>query len=140
VDLGIEFWVSAARALLLVAAFTGFAWALLRTRRESAEQLDRVHAAQRELAMHSRVLADRMTALATLVAALPQRSEQPAVEAPRPAPRREPSQTRSYETAKRLARSGATIDEIVATCGVAGTEARLLLRLHGASAPRGNAA
>jgi hypothetical protein len=141
VDLGIEFWVSAARAFLLVAAFTGFSWALLRMRCESAEQLDRVHAAQRELAMHSRVLADRMTALATLVAALPQRSEQRLVEeAPRPAPRREPSPHRSYETAKRLARSGATIDEIVATCGVAGTEARLLLRLHGVEAQRGNAA
>jgi len=138
--LDLEFWVAGTRVFLLVAAFTGFAWALLRMRREAAEQLDRVHAAQRELAMHSRVLADRMTALATLVAALPQRSEQRTVEAPRPAPRREPSALRSYETAKRLARSGATVDEIVATCGVAGTEARLLLRLHGAEAQRGNAA
>jgi hypothetical protein len=139
VDFGIEFWVSGARVFLLVAAFTGFAWALLRMRREAAEQLERVHAAQLELTLHSRVLADRMTALATLVAALPQRSEQPPVEAPRPAPRREPP-TRSYETAKRLARSGATIEEIVATCGVAGTEARLLLRLHSGEVQRGNAA
>ena len=91
--------------------------------------------------MHSRVRADRMTALATLVAALPQRSEQRTVEAPPPpALRREPSPLRSYETAKRLARSGATVDEIVATCGIAGTEARLLLRLHGVEARRGNAA
>ena len=138
--LDLDFWVSGTRVFLLVAAFTGFAWGLLRMRREATEQLDRVHAAQRELAMHSRVLADRMTALATLVAALPQRSEQRPVEAPPPALRREPSPLRSYETAKRLARSGATVEEIVATCGVAGTEARLLLRLHGAEAMRGNAA
>ena len=77
-----------------------------------------------------------MTALATLVAALPLRTE-PKVEAePRPAPRRDPSGGRSYETAKRLARSGATVEEIVATCGVAGTEARLLRRLHGVDRER----
>jgi hypothetical protein len=37
----------------------------------------------------------------------------------------------SYETAKRLARNGASVEEIVASSGVAGTEARLLHRLHG---------
>jgi hypothetical protein len=47
---------------------------------------------------------------------------------------------RSYETAKRLARSGATVEEIVATCGVADTEARLLRRLHGAESQRDYAA
>ena len=51
---------------------------------------------------------------------------------------------RSYETAKRLARSGASVDEIVASSGVAGTEAHLLRRLHGArlldDEPRNNAA
>jgi hypothetical protein len=47
---------------------------------------------------------------------------------------------RSYETAKRLARNGATVEEIVASSGVAGTEARLLRRLHGAATLRDNAA
>ena len=139
-DQGFEFWVSGARAFLLVVTFTGFAWALRRLRRELAKQLERIHVAQCELAAQSRLLAERMTAIATLVATLPQqRAEQP-VEAPRPAPRREPVALRSYETAKRLARSGATVEEIVATCGIAGTEARLLLRLHGSEAQRGNAA
>ena len=77
-------------------------------------------------------LSDKVSALATLVAAIPARVERP-VETPRPAPRREPSPVRSYETARRLARSGATVEEIVATCGLAGSEARLLQRLHGAA-------
>jgi hypothetical protein len=38
---------------------------------------------------------------------------------------------RSYETARGLARSGATVEEIVATAGIAASEARLLQRLHG---------
>lgn len=128
-----EFSFAGLRAGLLIAAFLGFAWALLRMRRESAEQLERLHIAQQQARAETQALAEKMTALATLIAALPQRVE-PRVEAepPRPVPRRDPSGGRSYETAKRLARSGATVEEIVATCGVAGTEARLLRRLHGA--------
>ena len=139
-QLDFAFWVDAARVTLLVAAFTGFAWALLRMRRESAAQAERFEAAQRQLSAEHQVLADKLTALATLVAALPVRGEQaPAgIPAPRQAPRRDG--VRSYETAKRLARSGASVEEIVATCGVAGTEARLLLRLHGADAHQDSAA
>jgi hypothetical protein len=39
-----------------------------------------------------------------------------------------------------MARSGASEEEIVATCGMAGTEARLLRRLHGADSQRHHAA
>lgn len=133
------FWVDAARVTLLVLAFVSFAWALTRMRRESAQQIERIETAQRELSAQNQVLADKLTALATLVASLPVRGEQAApAPAPRQAPRRDG--VRSYETAKRLARSGASVEEIVATCGVAGTEARLLLRLHGAEAERQDSA
>jgi len=47
---------------------------------------------------------------------------------------------RSYETARRLARAGASIDEIVASSGLASSEARLLRRLHGSDPEHGNAA
>lgn len=135
------FWVDAARVTLLVAAFAAFAWALLRMRRESADQAQRLEASWRQLSAEHQVLADKLTALATLVAALPVRGER-AAEAPPPPPRQAPRRdgVRSYETAKRLARSGASVEEIVATCGVAGTEARLLLRLHGADAHHDSAA
>ena len=62
-------------------------------------------------------------------------------EAPQPVrARREPSPVRSYETARRLARAGASIDEIVASSGLASSEARLLRRLHGSDPEHGNVA
>jgi hypothetical protein len=138
----LEILLLGARAFGLFAAFAAFAWALLRMRRESAEQLERVQAGQRELIAQTQALSERVAALATIVASQPRRAE-PLVETPPPprvsAPRRD-SGVRSYETAKRLARNGATVEEIVASSGVAGTEARLLRRLHGAATLRDNAA
>jgi hypothetical protein len=122
------------RAFGLFAAFAAFAWALLRMRREHAEQIGKLLESQRELTVQNTLLGERVAALSTLVASLPRRSE-PVSEAPPPprlgTPRRE-SGVRSYETAKRLARSGASVEEIIASSGVAGSEARLLRRLHAA--------
>ena len=131
---------AALKAAVLLAAFTGFSWALLRMRREHADQLDRVYALQRELVTQVHTLSERTSALATLVATLP-KQVQPVPEAPQPLrSRREASPVRSYETARRLARAGASIDEIVASSGLASSEARLLRRLHGSDPERGNAA
>lgn len=120
------------RAFGLFAAFAAFAWALMRMRREHAEQMEKVVESQRALATQNEALSERVAALATLVASLPRRAE-PLSEIPPPprmsAPRRD-SGVRSYETAKRLARSGASVEEIIASSGVAGSEARLLRRLH----------
>jgi hypothetical protein len=139
----LEVLLLAARAFGLFAAFAAFAWALMRMRREHAEQIELVLASQRELATQAQSLSERVAALSTLVATAPRRAE-PVVEAPPPPPRmhapRRHTGAPSYDTAKRLARSGASVEEIVATCGVAGTEARLLRRLHGADARRDNAA
>jgi hypothetical protein len=132
-------WMSLGRVAVIVAAFLAFAWALRRMRQESAEKLEALLAAQQLARAETAALAEKIAALSTLVAGIPARVERP-VESPRPAPRREASPVRSYETARRLARSGATVEEIVATCGVAGTEARLLRRLHGADLERDSAA
>ena len=132
-------WLSAARALAIFAAFVVFAWALRRQRQEFAEQLERILAAKQQARAETQALTEKVSALATLVAAIPARTER-VVEAPPPPPsrpRREASQMRSYETARRLARSGATVEEIVATAGLAASEARLLQRLH-AGIPRGD--
>lgn len=129
---GWEAWLPAARACALLVAFGAFGWALLRMRREAAEQTERLEAANRDLTTQTQVLAERVAALATLVASLP-RSAPPTNEAPPRASARRDSGVPSYETAKRLARSGASVEEIVATCGVQSTEARLLRRLHGAA-------
>ena len=134
-------WVMAFRTMAIVGALAALGWALHRMRRESAEELERLAAALQQSRNDTHALAERMSALITMVAAMPARVEKP-IEAPPPPskPRRESSPVRSYETAKRLARSGATVEEIVATCGVADTEARLLRRLHGAESQRDNAA
>ena len=134
-------WLTAARGLAIVAAFIAFVWALRRMRQESAGQFERLHIAQQQARAEMQALGERLTALATLVAAIPTRVVERPVETPAPPKaRREASPVRSYETARRLARSGATVEEIMATCGVAGTEARLIRRLHGVAAGRENAA
>jgi uncharacterized protein DUF2802 len=130
-------WLEDARPYVIFAAFIVFAWALQRQRRMFAEQLDRVLAAQQQAQQQAhadtQALAEKVSALVTLVATIPARVERP-VEAPPPPTsraRREASPMRSYESARRLARSGATVEEIVATAGLAASEARLLQRLHG---------
>jgi len=140
VEFDLATWLTATRAIVIFAAFLVFAWALRRQRREFAGQLDRILAAQQQARAETHALAEKVSALATLVAAIPARTER-VVEAPPPPmparPRREASQMRSYETARRLARSGATVEEIVATAGLAASEARLLQRLH-SGIPRGD--
>ena len=135
----VEFWITTGRVLAIVIALGTFAWSLRRMRKESAAQIELLIAAQQQARAETQALAEKVSALATLVAGIPARVERP-VEAPRAAPRREPSPVRSYESARRLARSGATVEEIVATCGLAGSEARLLQRLHRGAAERESAA
>lgn len=134
-EFDLTYLAGAGRTFAVVIALFAFAWALRRMRRESAGQAElmaQVLAAQQKSRAEMQALAEKVGALATLVAAIPARVERP-VEVPRSVPRRELSPVRSYETARRLARSGATVEEIMATCGVAGSEARLLQRLHGAA-------
>jgi len=131
-----DYLVGTFRVLAISGALLALAWALRNMRRESAAQLEllgQLQAAQQAARGEIRALTDKVGVLATLVATLSTRVEQPAA-APAAAPRREPSAARSYETARRLARSGATLEEIVATSGVASSEARLLQRLHGGGA------
>ena len=133
--------LTAAGGLAILIAFISFAGALRRMRQESAAQFERLHVAQQQARAEMQALGERMTALATLVAAMPARVvERPAETPAPPKVRREASPVRSYETARRLARSGASVEEIMATCGVAGTEARLIRRLNGGAAGRENAA
>ena len=59
----LEILLLGARAFGLFAAFAAFAWALLRMRREHAEQLDRIIASQNELVSQNQVLTERVAAL-----------------------------------------------------------------------------
>jgi Protein of unknown function (DUF2802) len=135
----IELVWQGARAISLVAAFCGFAWALIRMRREHAEQSDRVQDSQRVLLAQLHTLSERTSALATLMASMPRPAVPEAPAATQRRPRHEISPVRSYDTARRLARSGASVEEIVAASGLATSEAHLLRRLQGAATGGGGA-
>lgn len=122
------------RAGLLLAAFSGFAWALLASRRDSARNFAHL-SAQHEKALHEiQQLSGKLTELAgqvhelSLPSPMVSRPVAPAPAAPQPSIT--PSGARGYEMAIRMARGGASIDEIVASCGTTRAEARLLRRLH----------
>jgi hypothetical protein len=132
-------WIHGLRALLLLAAFVGFAWALVSTRRQAEEAharlADRVETALGEI----RKLSGQLIALGASVDSLGSRVLQTQAQAERatPAPAQvTASNTRGYETAIRMARSGASVEEIVAACGTTRAEAKLLRRLHECGDPR----
>jgi hypothetical protein len=127
------------RAALLLTAFAGFAWALLASRRDSARNFARLSAQHDQALTEIQRLAEKLNELAGVVhdlslpspmvarpAAAPAASPMPPVQQANITP----SGARGYEMAIRMARGGASIDEIVASCGTTRAEARLLRRLH----------
>jgi len=132
-------WLSALRIALLIAAFAGFAWALLASKRDIAMNFMNLSAQHAHALNEIQVLAGELRELSAQVRELslpsPMVTPRPAP-APPPAPvvtSITPSGARGYEMAIRMARAGATIEEIVASCGTTRSEARLLRRLHCAS-------
>lgn len=131
-----DWLLNALRASLLIAAFLGFAWALVSSRRQ-AEQSGAQMAARLETALGEiRRLSGQVIALGGAVEVIGTQltQAQAQAQASAPAPRTAPSQTsgntRGYETAIRMARSGASVEEIVSSCGTTRAEAKLLRRLH----------
>jgi len=134
-------WIYGLRALLLVTAFAGFAWALLSARRQSHQANTQVSARLETALGEIRRLSGQVIALGVAVESLGTKISLACVQpaAPAPAPRAAPSagaNTRGYETAIRMARSGASVEEIVASCGTTRAEAKLLRRLHECGEPR----
>jgi hypothetical protein len=132
-------WWMLFRSAILFVAFLAFAWALLASRRDVSllfvrlasqhdlaiteiqrlsQKLSELNAQVHELSLPSPIASHR------LVAAAP----------PPPPPAPLPSQSshggRGYEMAIRMARGGASIEDIVTSCGTTRSEARLLRRLH----------
>jgi len=135
------------RTLLLLGAFAGFAWALVSARRQAAQAHAQI-AARLETALGEiRRLSGQVIALGGSIEALGTRLTEAQAHAearakaqvPPPAARPAPSagaNTRGYETAIRMARSGSSVEEIVASCGTTRAEAKLLRRLHECGEPR----
>lgn len=130
-----ETWLLVLRTTLLLAAFAGFAWALIAARRDSAMNFLRLSSQHAVALAEIQQLSADLKELAGAVheLSLPSPMVTPRPEpAPMPAavPNITPSGARGYEMAIRMARGGASIEEIVASCGTTRSEARLLRRLH----------
>jgi len=129
-----ETWLLGLRAALLLAAFGAFAWALLAARRDAARNFARLSAQHDQALVEIQRLAEKLTSLGAQVHELslpsPMVSRPAPPAAPPPPQSVAPSGARGYEMAIRMARGGASIDEIVSSCGTTRAEARLLRRLH----------
>jgi alkylation response protein AidB-like acyl-CoA dehydrogenase len=125
-----EFLLIAGRAVFLVfsflvAAISFTAWRRA-TRRQTAEVLSQTQLVLQRLAE----LEARVDAAKSAVVQLGERLDRPAAAAiPSPAP------SPGYQIAIRLARGGASREELMSGCGLTLAEAELVRRLHGPHAP-----
>jgi alkylation response protein AidB-like acyl-CoA dehydrogenase len=124
-----DFLLIAGRAVFLVfsfvvAAISFTAWRRA-TRRQTAEVLAQTQLVLQRLAE----LEARVDAVRATVAGLGERLERPAAAAPSPSP------SPGYQIAIRLARGGASREELMSGCGLTLAEAELVRRLHGPHAP-----
>jgi len=118
----LEVMLIVGRALALILGFLVLAWALSQWRRNAQrdtqrvfEQLDLVRS---ELLIMKEVMHDAT-----------HRTERPTTEVRLPqAPAM--TATRGYEIAARMARNGASKDELIRSCGITTHEAELLIKLH----------
>jgi hypothetical protein len=135
----LDTWWLIVRSATLVAAFLAFAWALLVSRRDASSSFARLAAQHEQAFAEIQRLSEKVSELALQVHELslpsPMTSQRLAAAAPPPPPPPAPvpgvsSHGRGYEMAIRMARAGATIEDIVTSCGTTRSEARLLRRLH----------
>jgi Protein of unknown function (DUF2802) len=124
----------AARATLLAGTLLLFSWALLVQRRDFALALAAQTTATLQAQAQLADLTERVAALGTALATMAQQAES---ERSLPAaPVRVTPAKGGYEMAIRLARSGATVEELMASSGATRSEAELLRRLHGGEQAR----
>jgi alkylation response protein AidB-like acyl-CoA dehydrogenase len=125
----IDFLLIAGRALFLVFSFTiaaiSFTAWRRATRRQTAEVLSQTQLVLQRLAE----LEARVDATKSSVARLAERLERPVAAAPARAPA-----SPGYQIAIRLARGGASREDLMSGCGLTLAEAELVRRLHGPQA------
>jgi hypothetical protein len=124
------------RGALLVGAFWVFALAFIRWRRADEQDAQRLHAQLDRAFAELRSLHETVSVMSARVESLSERTESES----RLAPVGVASAQRGYDLATRLAKNGAAVEELVASCGVTRHEAELLARLHSARPREGAAA
>ncbi len=132
----VELLLQAGRAVFLVFSFVLAAITFTAWRRATRAQTNHILAQSQSLLHGLTALEARLGATAVAITRLDERIERQGERIERHGP-----QTRAgspgYEIAIRLARSGASRDELMASCGLSGSEAELVRRLHGASQAAG---
>jgi hypothetical protein len=115
----------AGRAAFLVFSFVVAAVSFTAWRRAARRESEQMLAQSQELLQRFAALETRLDACSTAIAQLDERLERQAQIAG-PAP--------GYQIAIRLAKGGASREELVSNCGLSQGEAELVRRLHGAAA------
>jgi hypothetical protein len=122
----LEMWLIAARAVFLLFSFALAAVAFTRWRRAAQAQSSQALAQHEVMLQRLADLEARVDATHAAIAQLGERLGRPQQVASVPAAA--PSQ--GYQIAIRLAKSGASREELVAGCGLSTHEAELVHRLH----------
>ena len=122
----IETIMMVGRAALLFGAFWIFALAFTRWRRAEERRMQHLCSEMQRTFAEIRSLHETLAVISARVESLSERSE---VE-PRLAPTAAVGAQRGYDLAARLAKNGAGVEELVASCGITRHEAELLTRLH----------
>lgn len=113
---------------LMVFAFALAALTFAGWRRATRAQSEHLFTHSQALVEHLSALAERVTATATAIRRLDERIERQA----QPGAQIQGAPAPGYQIAIRLARSGASREELIAGCGLSPDEAELVCRLHGA--------
>jgi hypothetical protein len=122
----IETIVMVGRAALLFGAFYIFALAFTRWRRAEERRMQHLAGELQRTFAEIRSLHETMAVMSARLESLSERSEAE----PRLAPSAAVGAQRGYDLAARLAKNGAGVEELVASCGITRHEAELLTRLH----------
>ena len=131
----IETVMMVGRIALLIGAFWIFALAFSRWRRSDERQMQQLATQLQRTFAEVRSLHETIAVMSARLESLGERAESEA----RLAPAGAGSSQRGYDLAARLAKNGAAVDELVASCGVTRHEAELLSRLHMTKPPRESA-
>ncbi len=123
-----ELIFAAGRAVFLVFSFVLAAVAFTAWRRAMRAQTDEVLAQTNTVLQRLAALEDRVDATKVTISQLGDRLERP------PAPASSGASP-GYQMAIRLARNGASREDLMAGCGLSLAEAELVQRLHGSGGP-----
>jgi len=124
-----EFLLIAGRAVFLVFSFVVAAISFTSWRRATRRQTEEVLSQSQLVLQRLAELEARLDATKSAITQLGERLDRPAA----PAPSQSPSP--GYQIAIRLARGGASREELMSGCGLTLAEAELVRRLHGPHTP-----